>query len=84
LGGAAAGFAVAAGLAGAAGFAGAGFGGAAAASPLEPSTFRASASSTLEAATLASIPAALSLASSSLLVSPFALAISWTRLRATY
>src|SRR5207237_7132845 len=38
-----------------------------------------SSSSTLDAATLASIPAALSAARTSLLVSPCCLAISWTR-----
>ena len=52
--------------------------------PLGPvSACSASFSSTLDAAALASIPAALRAASSSLLVTPWALAISWTRFFAT-
>ena len=47
--------------------------------PAAASAFSASPSSTLEAATFASIPAVLSAARTSLLVSPCCLAISWTR-----
>ncbi len=55
------------------------FSGAAPSPPAEDRALSASASSTLEAAAFASMPAAFSAASTSLLVSPWALAISWTR-----
>ena len=51
----------------------------AAPAPSPPSAFNATASSTEEAAALASIPAAFSLSSSSLLERPCSLAISYTR-----
>src|SRR5215212_9996618 len=53
-------------------------------SPFAPAiAFSASDSSTLDAAALASTPAAFNAASSSLLLTPWALAISWTRFFAT-